>query len=129
MTVTVYVGADVSADGNFADCTYYRDHEGDEPIEGSEIHIPMTAGAFTFEQSLKGSLSLIGATFKTLGTAAGMNASNFAPANDDGQVTFAMPTNTVITKGVVLLFSTPGVGENLYPSSDPQVINDASACP
>jgi hypothetical protein len=128
MSVTVYVGADVSADGNFANCTYYTDYEGNHELPGSEIHIPTTAGEFTFSQSQKGSLSLIGATFKTIGSAAGMNASNFAPANDDCEVTFSMPTNTVITKGVVLLFSTPGIVENLYPSSDPQVINDGVLC-
>ncbi len=125
MTNTFYVAAQVSADGNFADCTYYADQAGTEPIEGSTLHIPRDAGSCTFAQADNTTLLLIGATFKTIGSAPGMNGSNFAPATDENIVTFAMPTNgSIITKGVVLLFSTPGQVENLYPSSDPQVLND-----
>ena len=52
----------------------------------------------------------------------------FAAANDENIVSFTMPTTTTITKGVVLLFSTPGTVQNLYPSTDPQVTNDSVSC-
>ena len=123
MAYTIYVDGKISADGNFADCTYYADQAGTEPIEGSTLHIPRDAGSCNFAQADNTSLLLIGATFKTIGSTPGMNASNFAPANDENSVSFSMPATT-ITKGIVLLFSTPGVVQNLYPSSDPQVIND-----
>lgn len=124
MSNTFYVAAEISADGNFADCTYYKDREATEPIDGSTLHIPQNAGSCVFEQADTTSLLLIGATFKTIGSTPGMNASNFTPADDENIVTFAMPTSGVITKGVILLFSTPGTVQNLYPSSDPQVLND-----
>lgn len=125
MSYNVYVEASISTDGNFADCKYFKDREATQPIEGSEIHIPTTSGACTFGQADTTELLLIGATFKTIGSTPGMNASNFCPANDENEVAVTMPTDTVITKGVVLLFSTPGSVENLYPSSDPQVMNDS----
>jgi len=125
MPYSVYVAASVSSDGNFADCTYYTNADGAEShkIPGSEIHIPINAGTCTFAPTVTTDLVLIGATFKTLGSTASMNSSNFAPADDENVVSFTMPTTTV-TKGVVLLFSNPGLVENLYPSSDPQVQND-----
>ncbi|OWQ46529.1 hypothetical protein CDL60_13750 [Roseateles noduli] len=129
MSYTVYVEANISADGNFADCKYFTDREAQHEIPGSEIHIPRTSGECVFGQADTTSLLLIGATFKTIGSAPGMNASNFSPANDENEVSLTMPTDNVITKGVVLLFSTPGSVQNLYPSSDPQVINDASVPP
>ncbi|WP_343627789.1 hypothetical protein [Roseateles sp.] len=131
MSYTVYVAAEPSADGNFAVCEYFTTSDGnpDNQIDGSEIHIPKEAGECIFAPAESTSLILIGATFKTIGSVAGMNASNFAPADDFNNVSFSMPANT-ITKGVVLLFSTPGTVQNLYPSSDPQVINDGpSNCP
>ncbi|OWQ86322.1 hypothetical protein CDN99_21045 [Roseateles aquatilis] len=125
MSNTFYVAAEISSDGNFADCTYYADREGTQPIEGSTLHIPRNAGVCIFEQADTTSLLLIGATFKTIGSVPGMNVSNFTPADDENVISVAMPTNgTVITKGIVLLFSTPGTVQNLYPSSDPQVLND-----
>lgn len=127
MAFTFYVDGKVSADGNFADCTYSLLPDGSDPIQGSDLHIPLNAGECTFTQGENTELLLIGATFKTIGSAPGMNASNFAPANDENSVTFSMPATTIV-KGVVLLFSTPGTVENLYPSSDPQVINDQPAC-
>jgi hypothetical protein len=123
MAYTIYVDGKVSADGNFADCTYSLSPDGSNPIPGSELHIPIDSGECVFTQGDNTELLLIGATFKTIGSTPGMNASNFAPANDENSVSFIMPAST-ITKGVVLLFSTPGTVENLYPSSDPQVIND-----
>jgi hypothetical protein len=127
MAYTIYVDGKVSADGNFADCTYALQPDGSDPISGSEIHIPVNAGECVFAQGDNTELLLIGATFKTIGSTPGMNASNFAPADDENRVAFTMPANT-ITKGVVLLFSTPGIVENLYPSSDPQVTNDQPNC-
>ncbi|WP_431264683.1 hypothetical protein ACQ859_03935 [Roseateles chitinivorans] len=128
MTYSVYVEGNISEDGNFADCKYFRDREATQPIDGSEIHIPTDAGGCIFGQADTTTLLLIGATFKTIGSAPGMNASNFSPASDENEVTIVMPTTSVITKGVVLLFSTPGSVQNLYPSSDPQVLNDGVGC-
>ncbi|RZI61805.1 MAG: hypothetical protein EOP37_06580 [Rubrivivax sp.] len=125
MSYNVYVEASISTDGNFADCKYFKDRAATQPIAGSEIHIPTTSGACIFGQADTTALLLIGATFKTIGSAPGMNASNFCPANDENEVAVTMPTDSVITKGVVLLFSTAGSVENLYPSSDPQVMNDS----
>ncbi|HEY1399595.1 hypothetical protein [Roseateles sp.] len=125
MSYSIYVAAEISADGNFADCKYYTEPDGlpAHEIPGSELHIPINAGECIFGLAETSSLLLIGATFKTIGSAPGMNASNFAPADDENFVALSVPAITV-TKGVVLLFSTPGTVENLYPSSDPQVIND-----
>ena len=128
MAYIVYVNATISADGNFADCTYSKNADGSEPIAGSDIHIPTDAGECVFAQADDTGLLLIGATFKTIGSAPGMNSSNFAAANDENIVSFTMPTTTTITKGVVLLFSTPGTVQNLYPSTDPQVTNDSVSC-
>lgn len=125
MSYTIFVAAEPSADGNFANCKYYTNADGDpsHEIPGNVLHIPQDAGECIFQPAETTSLILIGATFKTIGSAAGMNASNFAPADDLNVVSFSMPASK-ITKGVVLLFSTPGTVENLYPSSDPQVVND-----
>lgn len=126
MSTTFYVSATISEDGNFAKCAYFKDQAGKEPL-GSDLHMPATASECIFapvSSTEPPELVLIGATFKTLGAAAGMNMSNFAPANDENVVAFVMPTNQTITKGVVLLFSTRGTVQNLYPSSDPQVTND-----
>jgi hypothetical protein len=125
MSYSIYVAAEISSDGNFADCKYYSNVDGapEHEIPGSELHIPINAGECIFGQADTTALLLIGATFKTIGSAPGMNASNFSPADDENFVTLSVPAITV-TKGVVLLFSTPGTVENLYPSSDPQVIND-----
>ncbi len=128
MATTIYVAGSISADGNFADCVYYKDREATDPYPGSELSIPQDSGECIFAQADTTSLLLIGATFKTIGSAPGMNASNFSPANDENEVHFPMPVTSIITKGVVLLFCSPGVVDNLYPSSDPQVTNDAIRC-
>lgn len=125
MTTTYYVAATVSTDGNFADCSYFKDQAGTDPVEGNELHIGVLAGECVFAQAETTELLLIGATFKTLGGSPALNASNFVPASDENTLSITMPTNgSTVTKGVVLLFSTPGTVQNLYPSSDPQVIND-----
>ena len=128
MSATIYVSAKISPDGNFADCIYSRNVDGSDPYDSGVISIPEDSGSCIFSQAESTDLLLIGATFKTIGSAPGMNASNFAPADDENNVAFAMPLTSVITKGVVLLFSTPGVVESLYPSSDPQVTNDGVSC-
>lgn len=128
MAATIYVEGNISADGNFADCKYYRDQAGTDPYPSSDISIPQDSGECIFAQADTTTLLLIGATFKTIGSTPGMNASNFAPADDENAVHFPMPVASIITKGVVLLFSTPGVVESLYPSSDPQVTNDSVHC-
>lgn len=129
MSFTVYVAAKISADGNFADCKYYQDQAGTHEIPGSTIHIATNAGECVFAPCELTELMLIGATFKTIGSPSSMNSSNFTPADDENVLSFTMPTSGApITKGVVLLFSTPGTVENLYPSSDPQVVNDLPTC-
>jgi hypothetical protein len=35
-----------------------------------------------------------------------------------------MPTGSVVTKGVVLIFANRDKVESLYPSDDPEVVND-----
>lgn len=123
-TNTYYVSGKVSTDGNFADCTYYLDREGTQPVGSDQLHIPKTAGSCVFEQADSTELLLVGASFKTIGQTPSMDINNFAPANSDNVVTVTMPTDKTVTKGVVLLFSTPGTVQNLYPTSDPQIIND-----
>lgn len=129
MPTTIYVSAQISPDGNFADCVYSRNSDGSDPYSSADISIPQVSGECVFAQAVKKTdLLLIGATFKTIGSAPGMNSSNFAAADDENVVRFTMPTTSVITKGVVLLFSTYGTVQSLYPSSDPQVTNDTVSC-
>lgn len=128
MSAIIYVSAKISPDGNFADCIYSQNFDGSNPYDSGEISIPENSGECVFAQAESTELLLIGATFKTIGSAPGMNASNFAPADDENNVAFTMPLTSIITKGVVLLFSTPGIVESLYPSSDPQVTNDGVSC-
>ncbi|MBO9688376.1 hypothetical protein [Roseateles chitosanitabidus] len=124
-TTTFYVAASISPDGNFASCQYFRDQARKEPIDSSSLHVSPTTGECQFAPANESDLMLIGATFKTIGATPGMNLSNFAPADDENVVSITMPTSTTVTKGVVLLFSTRGTVEGLYPSSDPQITNDA----
>ncbi|WAC73864.1 hypothetical protein OU995_03770 [Roseateles sp. SL47] len=124
MTSTFYVSATVSTDGNFADCTYYQNQDGTGKIIGSTFSIPKDAGQCTFASTFDSPLLLIGATFSTLGSNPSLNSSNFKAADTSGGVAVTMPTTYVATKGVVLLFSDREVVDNLYPSSDPQIIND-----
>ncbi len=120
-----YVRAKISADGDFADCAYYTDKAGTERIDGSVLRISQAAGACVIEQTSNTTLVLVGASYKTIGQPPAMNSSNFAAADDQNAVSVVMPTDSIVTKGVVLLFGNPVAIENLYPSSDPQVLNDA----
>ncbi|HEY8879414.1 MAG TPA: hypothetical protein VIN03_17725, partial [Roseateles sp.] len=79
--------------------------------------------ACTIQQADGSALVLLAASFKTLGHAPVMTEGNFAPADTDGALDVPMPTASVVTKGVVLLFSNLGAVDGLYASSDPQVVN------
>lgn len=122
-TSTYFVQARISDDGLYADCSYFYDKAATEPVEGSTLNIPMDAGACTIQQADGSALVLLAASFKTLGHAPVMKESNFAPADADGSLDVSMPTASVVTKGVVLLFSNPGAVEGLYASSDPEITN------
>lgn len=124
MPTRYYVRAKVAGDGQFADCEYFYDKEGQLPVNKTVLKIPHSANAGYIEQVTDSPLWLIGATYKTLGQAPAMNASNFSPADDQNSVQISMPDNSRVTKGVVLLFSNPGNVENLYPSADPQLTNE-----
>lgn len=124
-----FVRATPSADGNFAECTYYKDKQGVNPLEGSSFSIPKNAGECIFSEADNSQLKLMGATYSTLGGTPTMNSSNFCPADVTGSIHFSMPTSFVSTKGVVLLFSNPDVVENIYPSNDPQIANDGPSGP
>ena len=126
---TIYVEAQISEDGNFAACKYFKNQDGTDEYPTSDISIWSGSNECIFAQADTTQLMLIGATFKTIGSPAGMNASNFAPADDENTIRFSMPLTQTITKGVVLLFSNSGIVENLYPSTDPQVTNDATQPP
>lgn len=124
MASIFYVRAE--AKGNFAECTYYTNKEGTgDPIPGSSFSVPKDTGTCTFAEADGSSLTLIGATFSSLGGAPGMNSGNFAPAVGRA-IKFDIPTGFVTTKGVVLLFSNQEYMDNIYPSSDPQITNDGA---
>lgn len=127
MASTFYVKAVVSKDGNFADCTYYLNPNNTGEVSGSTFNIPKEAGECVFASADESPLILIGATFSTLGSNPSLNPNNFKAADTGYAVSVTMPTAYVVTKGVVLLFSTRDVVDNLYPSSDPQIINDGGA--
>jgi hypothetical protein len=76
-----------------------------------------------FEATTDSPLALMGAVFKTDGSAPPLNASNFVPAVD-GEVTIPLNQNT--TRGVILIFafiSNTGEILMLFPTSDPQITN------
>jgi hypothetical protein len=124
MASIFFVRATPSEDGNFAQCSYYTDKQGNDPITGTTFNVPKDTGECVFSQADGSDLTLIGATFSTLGGTPAMNSSNFCPADFTHSIRFTMPTTFICTKGVVLLFSNSDVVENIYPSSDPQIIND-----
>ncbi|MBB3194782.1 hypothetical protein [Roseateles terrae] len=129
MTAEFFVRATPSDDGNFAECSYYADKQATTPIPGSTFNVRKNAGECIFTEADGSSLTLIGASFSTLGGTPGMNSSNFCPADADHSIRVNMPTTFICTKGVVLLFSSPDVVDNIYPSSDPQIINDGPLPP
>ncbi|UDF36858.1 UNVERIFIED_ORG: hypothetical protein LHJ69_07225 [Shinella sp. XGS7] len=122
-TNTFYVKGQVDASGNFAEAAYYLDAACTQ-VAPQPLRIPKTAGVCRFVQSSESTLVLVGAVFKTLGQPPGLNNQNFAASNDESVVGIPMPTEVIVTKGVVLLFSSPGVVDSLYPTTDPEVKND-----
>ena len=122
-TSTYFVQASVSEDGLYADCSYFYDKAATQPVEGSTLTIPLGSGACNIQQADGSDLVLLAASFKTLGHAPVMKESNFSPADAEGSLDVSMPTASVVTKGVVLLFSNAGAVDGLYASSDPQITN------
>jgi hypothetical protein len=125
-TSTYFVQGRVSADGLFADCSYFLDKEATQPVEGSTLNIPFGSSACNIQQADGSELVLLGASFKTLGHAPVMKDSNFSAAVE-ASLDVPMPTSSVVTKGVVLLFSNSGSVQGLYASSDPEVTNGGGA--
>lgn len=120
MTTTYYVKA--SAADAFAACTYYADPQGTQPVSADSLVVPESEGACHIAEAEGCELALLGASYKTLGHAPVMTEGNFAAAVA-GVVNVEMPTTKVVTKGVVLIFSTRGSVSTLYASADPQVTN------
>ena len=122
---TYFVQARISADGLFADCSYFLDKAATQPVEGSSLRIPMGASACSIQQADGSELVLLGASFKTLGHAPVMTDSNFSAADGQASLDVPMPSSNAVTKGVVLLFSNPGAVNGLYASADPEITNGA----
>ncbi len=120
---TYYVTAEIDPTGNYADCSYFTDPACTQPAS-QPLRISQSAGVCYMVEGAGSALQLVGTVFKTLGQAPSLNGSNFMPANDENTVSIPMPTATVVTKGVVLLFSSPGTVVSLYPSTDPEIKND-----
>ena len=120
MTTTYYVKAQPA--GQFAASSYFSDPECTQPVEGNVLVVPPEAPACQITEAEGSELTLLGASYKTLGHAPVMTDHNFAAAAS-GTVSVSMPTTKTVTKGVVLIFSTRGSVATLYPSSDPQVTN------
>lgn len=118
-----FVSATTDPTNEYAVCTYYYDREATQPVGGSQLTISETAGSCAIGSANGSSLALLAATFKTIGAPANMSGRNFVSTDDNGFIQVPMPTDTVVHKGVVLLFSTPDEVENLYASADPVVVN------
>ena len=123
-TNTYYVQGRVDASGEFALCSYFLDKAATQPYAAAALHIPTNAGGCLIAQADGSELVLLGSVYKTLGLPPALNNSNYSPSNDEGVTAVPMPLLEVVTKGVVLLFADRGEVTSLYPSSDPQVIND-----
>ncbi len=122
MSNTFYVRAKPDATGAFAVCSYYTDI--DATLEATQpLRVPSTVDSCFIGQAKGSQLLLIGSVFKTLGNPSGLNNSNYSPADDDGFITVSMPTDALVTKGVVLLFADGKTVTTLYPSEDPEVTN------
>jgi hypothetical protein len=131
---TFYVKASTPAVGeSMAVADYYTD-----PACTQQVHSPLSSsrstGASVFVQAESSELVLMGAVFKTIGNPPVMTAKNFEPATPSAdnpalfQVRIPMPKASdppeFATKGVVLMFSKPGTVSDIYPTADPQVLND-----
>lgn len=118
-----FVQASIDASGDFASCSYFYDAAGTQPVAGNQLVIPKQAGGCSIAQATGSKLTLLGASFKTLGQPPSLNNTNFVASNDENVLVIPMPTATTVEKGVVLLFSNPGQVESLFASADPVVVN------
>lgn len=123
-TNTYYVQGSLDASGDFAACAYFLDKAATQPYTEPQLRVPTNAGSCQIVEANNSELALVGSVYKTLGLPPSLNNSNYNPANDEGSITVPMPVVEVVTKGVVLLFANRGQVEGLYPSSDPQIINE-----
>lgn len=123
-TNTFYVQSKVDASGEFAACSYFYDKAATQPYTGATFRIPTNSGVCYLEQANNSDLVLVGAVYKTLGLPPALNNNNYCAANDEASISVPMPLTEVVTKGVVLLFADPVAVQALYPSSDPQIINE-----
>jgi len=123
MTITYYVQASISEDGQYAACDYFYDKAAKEPVTGSKLRIPYGAETCVIEQADGSALVLLGASFKTLGQPPVMRDSNFSSTDGTNSLGIPMPSDREVVKGVVLLFSNPGSVDSLYASADPEVTN------
>jgi hypothetical protein len=122
-TNTYYVQGKIDPTGRYAQCSYFTDPECTKPAT-SPLGISQRAGVCNFAQAASSELALVGSVYKTVGNPSSLNNHNFAPANDEGVAAVSMPTGSVVTKGVVLIFANRDKVESLYPSDDPEVVND-----
>jgi len=129
MTTTYYVKASISADGNFADCSYFYDQAATRPLTGSTLQIPLGDTSCQIAPADGSELVLMACSYKTFGQSPAMNAKNFSPSDDEDTVDIPMPASQTVTKGVVLLFSNTGAVDCIYPSTDPEVINNGEGTP
>ena len=118
-TTNYTVTVKLDASGEIALCEYFD--EAGKPAQ-SPLKVPL-GNSCTFVAAAAQPLVLVGAVFKTLGNAPVLTNGNFAAAVN-GSVSIVMPRADVVTKGVILLFADPGKVASLYPTSDPQVVND-----
>ncbi|TDP72684.1 hypothetical protein [Roseateles toxinivorans] len=123
MPNTYYVQAQVDTPtGQIAVANYYIDKKCSQPAT-LPLSVALSAGACTIIQATDSTLTLVGAVFKTIGGVPVLTSNNFYPASQ-GSVSISMPTDDMVTKGVVLLFSDPLQVSALYPTSDPQITNE-----
>ena len=122
MANTYYVRAKPDATGTFALCTYYADIDANSEAK-QPLRVPSNVNSCMIGQANGSDLVLIGSVFKTLGNPPALNNSNYSPADDNGFITVSMPTDALVTKGVVLLFADAETVTTIYPSEDPEVTN------
>ena len=122
---TYYVTAVKDPTGTYAVCSYSTDPSGRPIVDPEELVTGNTAGSCVIAQAPGSTLVLVGTVFKTIGGDPVLGPGNYAPADDNEQVTITMPTDgSTVTKAVILMFADFDTVTTLYPSSDPQVTND-----
>lgn len=122
MPMTYYVQATIS--GDYAACQYFYDKQATDRVDGSTLRVDLGETSCIIEQADGSQLTLLGVSYKTIGSTPAMNDKNFCPADDQNAVTVPMPTGQTVTKGAVLLFSNNGAQvDALYASADPEVTN------